>query len=164
MRVLVTGHQGYLGCVVTSLLDSHGLDVVGVDAGLFADALIGPLPDVPAVRADIRDIDAEVFRDVDAVVHLAALSNDPLGRVRRRWTHAINVEATARLGALARAAGVGRFAPGPSTPARRRRRSGDCSTLRDPASAPSSSATARSTARRRACASTPSSTTSSPPA
>ena len=76
MRVLLTGHQGYLGTVMAPVLAAAGHEVVGLDAGLFADCVLGPTPaDPPGVRVDLRDVTAEHVAGVDAVIHLAALSN-----------------------------------------------------------------------------------------
>jgi nucleoside-diphosphate-sugar epimerase len=111
MRVLVTGHQGYLGAVIVPVLIARGHDVVGFDTGYFSECNVGPEPAAPtrAVHADLRDASAEVCSGIDAVVHLAALSNDPLGNLDPALTAAINVEATLRLARLARDAGVARF-------------------------------------------------------
>ena len=80
MRVLLTGHQGYLGTVMAPVLAGAGHEVVGLDSGLFADCVLGPAPgDPPGHRVDLRDVTAEHVAGVDAVIHLAALSNDPLG-------------------------------------------------------------------------------------
>ncbi|WP_214401536.1 NAD-dependent epimerase/dehydratase family protein [Pseudonocardia lacus] len=112
MRVLLTGHQGYLGTVMAPLLAAAGHDVTGVDSGLFADCVLGGLdvPDVPGIRADIRDLTVEQLTGFDAVVHLAALSNDPLGSLAPEVTYDINHHASARLARLAKEAGVSRFA------------------------------------------------------
>jgi nucleoside-diphosphate-sugar epimerase len=110
MRVLVTGHKGYIGSVLAPMLVEHGLDVLGVDVGLYDGCTL--VPDrisVPELRRDIRDLSREDVRGFDAVVHLAALSNDPLGNLRSGWTEAINCAASIRLAALARSAGVRRF-------------------------------------------------------
>src|SRR2546423_182429 len=82
MRVLVTGHEGYLGSVLVPRFLAAGHEVVGLDTGLFADCVIGPVPEpVPALRVDLRDVTEQHLKEVapDAVVHLAALCNDPLG-------------------------------------------------------------------------------------
>ncbi|MGH4030373.1 NAD-dependent epimerase/dehydratase family protein [Actinomycetota bacterium Odt1-20B] len=110
MRVLLTGHQGYLGTVMAPVLTAAGHEVVGLDAGLFADCVLGPPPaDAPGHRVDLRDVTAEHVAGVDAVIHLAALSNDPLGSLAPELTYDINHHASVRLARLAREAGVRRF-------------------------------------------------------
>lgn len=110
MRVLITGHQGYIGSVLTPDLLERGHDVVGVDTGYFAECTI--VPDrvrAPSIRRDIRDLEADDLAGFDAVVHLAALSNDPIGNLNASWTEQINFDGSVRLAELARAAGVSRF-------------------------------------------------------
>ncbi|MFE9662711.1 NAD-dependent epimerase/dehydratase family protein [Streptomyces sp. NPDC005955] len=110
MRVLLTGHQGYLGTVMAPILTAAGHEVVGLDAGLFADCVLGPPPaDPPGHRVDLRDVTADHVAGVDAVIHLAALSNDPLGALAPDLTYDINHHASVRLARLARDAGVRRF-------------------------------------------------------
>ncbi|MFZ3573393.1 NAD-dependent epimerase/dehydratase family protein [Streptomyces sp. BH097] len=110
MRVLLTGHQGYLGTVMAPVLRAAGHDVVGLDSGLFADCVLGPTPDDPqGHRVDLRDVTAEHVAGVDAVIHLAALSNDPLGSLAPQLTYDINHHASVHLARLAREAGVKRF-------------------------------------------------------
>lgn len=109
-RVLVTGHQGYLGTVMVPALRAAGYDVVGLDNGYFADCVLGPQPDdPPAVAADLRDVTVEQLTGFDAVIHLAALSNDPLGALQPELTFDINHHASVRLARLAKEAGVARF-------------------------------------------------------
>lgn len=108
-RVVVTGNEGYVGGVLVPVLQGRGHEVSGIDSGLFADRLAGPPPEVPTVHQDIRDVPGDVFAGVDAVVHLAALSNDPLGDLDPDWTREVNLAGTVRLAELARAAGVRRF-------------------------------------------------------
>jgi nucleoside-diphosphate-sugar epimerase len=108
-KVLVTGHEGYIGPILTPLLRAAGHEVVGLDSGLFRECSIWPLPSVPTIRKDIRDLEAGDLAGFDAVIHLAALSNDPLGDLNPTLTYEINHLATVRLAVLARAAGVGRF-------------------------------------------------------
>ncbi|MFI8257974.1 NAD-dependent epimerase/dehydratase family protein [Streptomyces filamentosus] len=110
MRVLLTGHQGYLGTVMAPVLAAAGHEVVGLDSGLFADCVLGPVPADPAGhRVDLRDVTAEHVAGVDAVIHLAALSNDPLGSLAPELTYDINHHASVRLARLAKDAGVRRF-------------------------------------------------------
>jgi nucleoside-diphosphate-sugar epimerase len=110
MRVLITGHQGYIGTVLVPLLAEAGHDVTGLDTGLFDPCVLGPSPArVPALRMDVRDVRAEHCRGYDAVIHLAALSNDPLGNLDPELTYDINYRSTVALARAARAAGVRRF-------------------------------------------------------
>jgi len=110
VRVLLTGHKGYLGTVMAPVLIAAGHEVVGLDSGLFAPCLLGPAPaDPPGHTVDLRDVTLEHLTGIDAVVHLAALSNDPLGALAPDLTYDINHRASVRLARLARDAGVGRF-------------------------------------------------------
>jgi nucleoside-diphosphate-sugar epimerase len=110
MKVLLTGHKGYIGAVAGSLLQAAGHEVVGLDADLFAGCDFGnPLPQVLEVHKDIRDLGIADLAGFDAVVHLAALSNDPLGGLDSALTYDINHKASVRLAELAKKAGVCRF-------------------------------------------------------
>lgn len=110
MRVLITGHRGYIGSVLVPLLQAADVDVVGLDSSLFADCTFGDRsPDVPALQVDVRDVGGSALRGFDAVIHLAALSNDPLGDIDPACTYAINHRASVRLAELAKAARVPRF-------------------------------------------------------
>jgi len=110
MRILVTGHDGYIGTRLIPLFRAAGHEVAGLDSGLFADCTLGTEPPaVPAVRADIRDAKPEHFEGFDAVVHLAAISNDPLGNLNPQTTYDINAHATVGVAAAAKEAGVSRF-------------------------------------------------------
>lgn len=110
MRVLLTGHDGYIGSVLHPLLTAAGHEVAGLDTGLFSACRFGTQPaPIPARQVDVRDVMVRQLDGVDAVVHLANLSNDPLGNLDPGLTEAVNAEASVRLGALARAAGVRRF-------------------------------------------------------
>ncbi len=110
MRVLVTGHDGYIGTVMVPMLQAAGHDVVGLDSFLFDGCDFGAPPaPVPAIRRDIRDVEPADLEGFDAVVHLAAVSNDPVGDLNPECTYEINHRASVRLARLAREAGVERF-------------------------------------------------------
>ncbi|MFE2958170.1 NAD-dependent epimerase/dehydratase family protein [Nocardia tengchongensis] len=110
MRVLVTGHQGYLGTVMVPFLQQAGHDVTGLDIGYFAECVLGEAPPAPpAIPVDLREVTVDQLAGFDAVVHLAALSNDPLGALAPEITYDINHHASVRLARLAKAAGVRRF-------------------------------------------------------
>ncbi|HWN21626.1 MAG TPA: SDR family oxidoreductase [Gaiellaceae bacterium] len=110
MRVLVTGHDGYIGSVMVPLLEQAGHDVVGLDSYLYEGCTLGAEVDPPqALRLDIRDVEPQHLEGFDAVIHLAAISNDPLGDYRPETTYEINHHAAARLAVVAKEAGVTRF-------------------------------------------------------
>lgn len=110
MRVLITGHDGYIGAVMVPVMQAAGHEVVGLDTGFFEDCGTGvDYNGFAAARKDIRDVTAEDLRGVDAVAHLAALCNDPLGNLNADWTHDINHRASVRLAEMSREAGVSRF-------------------------------------------------------
>lgn len=110
MRVLVTGHQGYLGIGVCHALRAAGHNVTGLDVGYYAGCTLGPAaPAVPWIEVDLRDVTVDQLAGFDAVVHLAALSNDPLGDLAPEITYDINHHASTRLARLAKDAGVSRF-------------------------------------------------------
>lgn len=110
MRTLVTGHTGYIGTILCEQLLQAGHEVFGIDSGFFEDCIFGgTIPDVPSIRLDIRDIQLADLQGVDAVIHLAALSNDVLGNLDANLTSEINHRATIRLGTLAKQAGISRF-------------------------------------------------------
>ena len=110
MRVLLTGHKGYIGAVAAPILRSAGYDVVGLDTDLFEGCDFGEKPaSIPEVRKDLRDVAPSDLEGFDAVVHLAALSNDPLGNLNSHLTYDINHIASVRLAEVAKAAGVRRF-------------------------------------------------------
>ena len=110
MRVLVTGHHGYIGSVLVPVLTRAGHEVIGLDSDLFADCTFGdPVSDVPSLRADVRDIESEHLVGYDAVIHLAAVCNDPVGDLNPRATYEINHLGSVRVAEQAKAAGVPRF-------------------------------------------------------
>jgi nucleoside-diphosphate-sugar epimerase len=110
MRVLLTGHKGYLGTVMAPVLAAAGHEVVGLDSGLYDPCVLGDTPaDPPGHDVDLRDVTHEHVSGVDAVIHLAALSNDPLGALAPDLTYDINHRAAVRLAQLARDNGVQRF-------------------------------------------------------
>jgi nucleoside-diphosphate-sugar epimerase len=110
VRILVTGHKGYIGTVMVPMLLAEGHQVAGIDSGLFEECLFqGPVTDIPEVRRDIRDVQASDLEGFDALVHLAALSNDPLGDLNPQLTDEINHLATVRLARLAGEARIERF-------------------------------------------------------
>jgi nucleoside-diphosphate-sugar epimerase len=110
MRVLITGHLGYIGAEMVPAMLEFGHTVTGLDAGFFdkCDFLESPVA-LPELRSDIRDVTAGDLEGFDAVIHLAALSNDPLGDLNADLTYDINLHASVRLAEAAKAAGVQRF-------------------------------------------------------
>jgi nucleoside-diphosphate-sugar epimerase len=110
MRVLVTGHNGYIGTILVQMLQEAGHDVVGLDNYLYEDCTFGDdVADVPALRMDVRDVTAAQLEGFEAVLHLAAISNDPLGDLQPDTTFDINHRAASRLAQKAKEAGVSRF-------------------------------------------------------
>lgn len=110
MRVLVTGHLGYIGAILVPMATAAGHSVVGLDSDLYAGCDFGaPPPEVPTIGRDVRDVTADDLAGLEGVIHLAALSNDPLGDLDPSLTAAINTAASLRLARLARDAGVRRF-------------------------------------------------------
>jgi nucleoside-diphosphate-sugar epimerase len=110
MKILLTGHKGYIGAVAGGILRSAGHEVSGLDTDLFADCDFGnAFSAIPEVRKDLRDLTREDLEGFDAVVHLAALSNDPLGNLDSQLTYDINHLASVKLAKLAKEAGVTRF-------------------------------------------------------
>jgi len=113
MKVLVTGHQGYIGSVLVPVLRAAGHEVTGLDAGYYRGCTLRTQPphddEIRTIAADVRDVPGDDLAGFDAVVHLAALCNDPLGDLNADWTYDVNLRASVRLARLARDAGVERF-------------------------------------------------------
>ncbi|HEX2980159.1 MAG TPA: SDR family oxidoreductase [Anaerolineaceae bacterium] len=110
MRVLVTGHNGYIGTILTPMLTAAGHEVVGLDSDIFQACTFGDgMPQVQSIRKDVRDVTRSDVEGFDAILHLAGLSNDPLGDLNPDLTYRINHQASVRLAELAKAAGVQRF-------------------------------------------------------
>jgi nucleoside-diphosphate-sugar epimerase len=110
MKVLLTGHSGYIGAVAAPMLLSAGYEVAGLDTDLFAGCDFGQKPqEIPAIKKDLRELSTDDLRGFDAVIHLAALSNDPLGNLDSSVTYDINHEASVRLAELAKQSRVSRF-------------------------------------------------------
>jgi nucleoside-diphosphate-sugar epimerase len=110
MRVLLTGHRGYIGTIMAPLLSKRGHTVTGLDSGLYERCTFGPeTEDFPWIRKDIRDVTSEDLKGYEAVLHLAALSNDPLGDLNPELTYQINYHASVRLAMLAKQSGVRKF-------------------------------------------------------
>ncbi len=112
MKVLVTGHLGYIGTVMAPMLRAAGHDVTGYDSDLYQRCtydVAGTIPNVPSIIKDVRDAEESDFIGQDAVIHLAALSNDPLGDLNAELTYEINHRASVRIAHLAKSAGVRRF-------------------------------------------------------
>src|SRR5262245_45272192 len=112
MRVLVTGHLGYIGTILVPMLVKAGHEVIGLDTDLYSRCTYeagGPICDVPMISRDTLDVAADDLIGFDGILHLAALSNDPLGDLRPGLTDEINHCASVRLAELAKEVGVRRF-------------------------------------------------------
>jgi nucleoside-diphosphate-sugar epimerase len=110
MKILLTGNKGYIGAVAGPILHSAGHDVSGLDSDLFAGCDFGDEPPaIPELCKDLRDLTQADMEGFDAVVHFAALSNDPLGNLDSQLTYDINHLASVKLARLAKEAGVERF-------------------------------------------------------
>ena len=111
MKILVTGHQGYIGSVLVGQLKQHGYLVTGLDSGFFSDGTFGPAPIQPdhMVKKDLRCVETKDLENFDAIIHLAALSDDPIGELDPNLTDKINRFGSVRLAKKAREAGVSRF-------------------------------------------------------
>ena len=111
MKVIVTGSDGYLGSLLAPCLLNRGHEVVGIDTGFYKEGTLyrsGPIAPMTLVK-DLRHVDASDFKGVDAIVHMAELSNDPAGQLAPKITYEINHLGSVRLAELARRAGVSRF-------------------------------------------------------
>jgi nucleoside-diphosphate-sugar epimerase len=115
MRLLVTGNKGYIGTVMVPMLQAEGFNILGLDNDLFNgcifgdESICGNIQKIPYFKKDIRDVELSDLQGVDAVVHLCALSNDPLGYFNPEVTYEINFEAAVRLAKLAKKAGIQRY-------------------------------------------------------
>jgi nucleoside-diphosphate-sugar epimerase len=110
MKVLITGHRGYVGVEMVPALLAAGHEVVGLDTGLFDECdFSSPPDDIPTMNVDLRDVMPKHFEGFDALIHLAALSNDPLGDLNKTITYDINLHASVRLAKASKEAGVKRF-------------------------------------------------------
>ncbi len=112
MRVLVTGHLGYIGTVMVPMLRRAGHQIIGCDSDLYERCTYdhgGAIRPIPAIRKDVRDVTSDDLVGFHAIIHLAALSNDPLSDLNPEVTYSINHRASVRLAHLAKRAGVKRF-------------------------------------------------------
>ena len=110
MRVILTGHKGYIGSVAAPMMQLAGHEVMGLDTDLYSGCdFRNSDPEIPEIRKDLRDLSASDFLGFDAVVHLGALSNDPLGNLDPQLTYDINHRASVHLAELAKSAGISRF-------------------------------------------------------
>ena len=109
-RILLTGNHGYIGSIMGPWLVGQGYDVVGLDTDYFQTCLLAPdKNEIRTIRRDLREVTAKDLEGFDAVIHLAALSNDPIGNLNEGWTQEINGDGTIRLAKFAKQAGVKRF-------------------------------------------------------
>ena len=110
MRVLVTGHKGYIGTILTPMLLTEGYQVTGLDSDLYRRCTFGEgVPIIPEIRKDIRDVEPADLEGFEAIIHLAALSNDPLGNFNPEITYEINHQAAVDLAKLAKRVGITRY-------------------------------------------------------
>jgi nucleoside-diphosphate-sugar epimerase len=109
MKVLLTGSSGYIGSVMSAKLQEAGHDVVGLDTNFFADCNLGVPPQILEIKKDIRDVSIADLCGFDAIIHLAALSNDPMGEINSSLTYDINLYATLKLAEKAKIVGIDRF-------------------------------------------------------
>lgn len=110
MKVFLTGHLGYVGNILLQNLVKENFEIIGCDAGYYPQGFTDVrLPDIEVLQKDIRNITKDDLKKSDVILHLAALSNDPLGEINSSLTHDINFLATVRLAKLAKEAGIKRF-------------------------------------------------------
>jgi nucleoside-diphosphate-sugar epimerase len=110
MRVLLTGHKGYIGTIMVPMLQKAGHDVLGIDSDLYRNSTYGAsLPEVDEIIKDVRDIEKTDLEGIDAIIHLAGLSNDMLGDLNPKLTYEINHAASVRLAAMAKELGIRRY-------------------------------------------------------
>jgi len=110
MKVLVTGSRGYIGCVLVPLLQKEGHEVIGLDTDLYERCTFtGEVPDIPTILKDVRDVEIEDLEGIDAIIHLAGLSNDPLGDFNADLTVDINERGSIHIAKLAKKVGIERF-------------------------------------------------------
>ncbi len=110
MKVAVTGHEGYIGRVLVPMLVENGYEVLGIDTDYYAGCEFGNRPaEVPTLRKDVRDVTPEDLVGVDVVMHLAAISNDPIGNLNPDTTYSINHRGSVHIANVAKQAGVKRF-------------------------------------------------------
>ena len=110
MKILLTGDRGYIGSVLASILIEKGHELIGLDVGFFEDnILVDQIADYQKLTKDIRDIESSDLSGINAIIHLAGLSNDPLGEFSPKLTDDINNLGTVRLAKLAKQNGVERF-------------------------------------------------------
>jgi nucleoside-diphosphate-sugar epimerase len=110
MRILVTGHKGYIGTILVPMLVKAKYEVIGLDSDLYARCTFGEeIFEIPEIKKDIRDVEPSELEGFDAVIHLAALSNDPLGNLNPDLTYEINYHASVKLAKLSKQVGIPRF-------------------------------------------------------
>jgi len=110
MKVLVTGSRGYIGCILVPMLQKEGHDVIGLDTDLYERCTFtGEVPDIPTILKDVRDVEIEDLEGIDAIIHLAGLSNDPLGDFNADLTVDINERGSIHIAKLAKKVGIERF-------------------------------------------------------
>ncbi len=115
MRVLLTGNNGYIGTIMTQILISKGFEVIGLDTDLFEGSVFGNksitggIAPISYLRKDLRDIELSDLKNVEAIIHLCALSNDPLSNFDPQITFEINHKGSVKLAKLAKKAGIQRF-------------------------------------------------------